>query len=126
MDFMNSQQNEFEPEQTDVEQNKVLALLSYIGILFLIPMFGAKNSQYAQYHAKQGLNMFVVFLIAGIAVSIVGAVINLIPILGWIVCALLGFIFSIAWLATMVVGIVNAVNGRTIPPLFMGSIRLFK
>lgn len=85
----------------DVEENKVIAAISYLGILVLIPLLLKKDSPYAQYHAKQGL----VLLIAWVVVNAV----MIIPILGWIA----GFVGNILCLVLMVVGIVNALSGDT-------------
>ena len=38
----------------DVQNNKVMAVLSYIGILVLIPILAAKESPFARFHANQG------------------------------------------------------------------------
>ena len=35
-------------DPNDVQQNKVMAVLAYIGILFLVPLLAAPNSQYAR------------------------------------------------------------------------------
>ncbi len=80
--------------------NKVTALLSYIGILVLIPLLTAKEDEFVQFHAKQGLVLFV----AAIAVSVVGMV----PILGWLV-ALFG---GLACLVLAVMGVINVLNGE--------------
>ena len=42
----------------DVEANKTVAALSYISILFLVPLLGKRDSKFAQFHAKQGLILF--------------------------------------------------------------------
>ena len=39
----------------DVEENKAMAAIGYLGILFLIPLLANKDSPFAQYHAKQGM-----------------------------------------------------------------------
>ena len=65
----------FDPK--DVADNKLIACLSYIGILCLIPLLAKKDSKFAQEHAKQGL----VLLIAFVVLFVVG----IIPILGWII-----------------------------------------
>ncbi len=39
----------------DVEENKAISYLSYLGLLFLVPMLAKKESKFAQFHAKQGL-----------------------------------------------------------------------
>ncbi|EKD47008.1 MAG: hypothetical protein ACD_66C00259G0004, partial [uncultured bacterium] len=46
-------------DKKDIEDNKVLAALSYIFILCFVPLLLARDSKFAQYHAKQGLVLFV-------------------------------------------------------------------
>src|SRR5688500_13327306 len=80
----------------DVEKNKIMGVIAYIGLLFLVPLLAAKESRFAMYHANQGLNLFLLNVALG--------VVWIIPILGWIVGAV-GWIFTIV---LMVMGIVNA------------------
>ncbi|MFC1678387.1 DUF4870 domain-containing protein [Patescibacteria group bacterium] len=42
----------------DVEENKTMAVLSYIWILCLVPLLAKRDSKFAQFHAKQGLIIF--------------------------------------------------------------------
>lgn len=83
----------FNPRRVDpreVETNKLLASISYLGLLCLVPLFLKKSSPYVQFHAKQGL----VLLIAEIIVSFV----NIIPFFGvivWGFASLLFFIISV-------------------------------
>lgn len=86
--------------QKDIDENKLMAVLGYLGILLLIPLLAKKDSPYAQFHAKQGL----VLLIAGIIVGVVAVI----PVLGWII-SLLGYLgYIILW----IMGIVNAISGK--------------
>lgn len=39
----------------DINADKGITYLSYIGLLFLVPMLAKKESKFAQFHAKQGL-----------------------------------------------------------------------
>ena len=95
-DFMNTQ---------DVQNNKIWAALSYVGILFILPLLvNGGQSRYAKYHANQG---FILFL-AEAVVIIANAILGKIPLLGGILSALL----SLAILALMIIGILNAVNGK--------------
>jgi len=48
-----SNQSEFTSE--DVEQNKYVAVFSYLSILVLIPLLLKRDSAFCQKHAKQGL-----------------------------------------------------------------------
>jgi len=84
----------------DIDENKLMAVLSYFGILVLIPLLAKKESPYAQFHAKQGL----VLLIFGIALGIIAVI----PFLGWI-AAVVG---SLAYLVFWVMGIINALGGK--------------
>jgi len=87
-------------EKKDIDDNKLIACLSYIGFLFLIPMFAKKDSKFCQEHAKQGL----VFFLAGIALSIIWAV----PLLGW----LIGFVGWILMLAVGLAAIIKTLQGE--------------
>lgn len=59
------------PEQkpipdADVEENKIVAALSYAWILCLVPLLAKRDSKFAQFHAKQGLVLFVIELLASL------------------------------------------------------------
>ena len=79
-------------EDKDTQENKVLALLSYLGVLVIIPLLLKKDSPFVQFHAKQGL------------VLLVGWVISWFPVLGWIV-GIIVFVLS-------VMGIINVLDGE--------------
>ena len=51
---------------------RLIAALSYAGILFIIPLLAARRSAFSQFHAKQGMVLFVVEVI-----------VSLIPFIGW-------------------------------------------
>ena len=76
----------------DVEENKVLACLSYVGILFLIPMLAKKDSKFCQEHARQGVVMFIATLL------------GVIPVIGWI--------WAVVVLVVDVIAIVNTLQGK--------------
>ncbi|MFH1947022.1 MAG: DUF4870 domain-containing protein [Candidatus Magasanikbacteria bacterium] len=85
----------------DVEENKLIAAIAYLGILALVPLLLKKESPFAQFHGKQGL----VLCIAWFAVSIA----MIVPVIGWLV----GFFGSIACFILMIVGILNTTQGKT-------------
>lgn len=86
-------------EQKKQESN-LMAILSYFGLLFLIPMLVVKDDSFVQFHAKQGL---VLFLFEA-ATAIFAAV----PILGWLGAPIL-YIF---WIVLSIIGIINVVNNK--------------
>ena len=87
-------------DQKDVEENKLIACLSYIGILCLVPLLAKKDSKYAQEHGKQGL----VLLIAFVVVMVVGWI----PILGWLV----GFFGSLILLVLGLIALIKCLMGE--------------
>lgn len=117
-DLNNTADTTAEFDAKDIEDNKVMALLSYIGPLFLVPMLAASHSKYARYHANQGLMLFLAEVILGAVSGILG----LIPFVGWI----FGLVTGVASLAGLILGIVNAANGRAKELPLIGHIRLYK
>lgn len=83
----------------DVKNNKVMAILAYIGILVLIPILCAKDSKFAKFHANQGLVLFIIEVICGALASV--------KLIGWIfdILGVVAVIFAI-------IGIVYAAQGK--------------
>ena len=92
----------------DINNNKVMAILCYLGILWLIPFLTAKESPFVKYHLNQGL----LVLILGIA----AAAVSWIPVIGWL-CGVVVFAFA-------VIGIVNVVNGKAQELPLIGRFKL--
>lgn len=110
----------------DVQQNKVLALLAYLGILFLIPMLAAPNSGFARFHANQGIVLFLADIISSVAVGILAVILIWIPIVGVIFISLIGGAVSIASVVFKILGIVNAATGKAKELPLIGKIRILK
>jgi uncharacterized membrane protein len=86
----------------DVEKGKGMAWLSYIGILWLVPMLAMKENVFCKFHVKQGIML----MLYGVAVGIVGGAI---PFLGWFIVAPIG---SIIVLVLAIMGIINSLGGK--------------
>jgi uncharacterized membrane protein len=89
------------------ENRNIMIVLSYLGLLALIPLLVEKNDSEVQWHAKHGLVLFVSF----IAVMIVGTVLSLIPGVNCIVF-LLEIGLSLAYLVVSILCIVKGLNGQ--------------
>jgi uncharacterized membrane protein len=83
-------------DNKDVEENKIMAAIGYIWILCLIPLFLKRRSAFAQFHAKQGLILFILELI------------------GWLIfwIPLIGFLLYIVVILFAVLGIMSALQGK--------------
>lgn len=112
-------------DANDISQNKIMAVLSYIGILFLIPMFAAKESKFAHYHANQGLVLFVFNVAYSIAASIVGSVFSAISYRLMFVSTILN-LGSIVFLVLAIIGIINACNGKAKELPVIGKFKFLK
>ena len=84
----------------DVEQAKGTAWLSYLGILWLIPLLTMKDNAFAKFHVKQGIMLTILW--------VASTVLAVIPIIGWL-ADLVIWVFAIVM---MVMGIVNSLNGK--------------
>lgn len=77
------------------QQSKLLAALSYVGFLFVLPYIFCKDDEFSNFHAKQGLILFI-YNIAARILSFIG----------------LGWLFRLASIYFLICGISNAVNGK--------------
>uniref|UniRef100_A0A7V3UZ28 DUF4870 domain-containing protein n=1 Tax=candidate division WOR-3 bacterium TaxID=2052148 RepID=A0A7V3UZ28_UNCW3 len=85
----------------DIEKGKGLAWLSYIGILWLVPLLALKENAFCKFHVKQGIMLTIWFF----AIGIIGAI----PFIGWFIIRPLGLIFG---LILAIMGIINAASGK--------------
>lgn len=93
-----------EVDKKDIEENSVMAAISYIWALCLITLIFKRKSNFAQFHAKQGLLLFAVELLLGWFFPV--------PIIGWA----LGLLVMLLAL----LGIINALNGKYWEMPFLG------
>lgn len=94
----------------DVEKNKAFAVLSYLWILFLIPLIAAKDSKFARFHAYQGLTLFLASLVVGVIIRLLPYSLN-----G------LSWLLNLSILVLAILGIVNAAQGRGRPLPVIGG-----
>ena len=116
----------FQYDPNDVQQNKAMAVLAYFWVLFLIPLLAAPNSQYARFHANQGLVLFLADIAGGIVIGILTAILIWIPVAGLILTSLISGAFSICMLVLMIMGIVNAATGKAKEVPILGKIKIIK
>ena len=112
--------------QADVSKDKVHGILAYLGILVLVPLLAAKDSQYARFHANQGLVLFIVEIALSIISKILSVAVIFVPILNAIVSAILGTAVGIISLVFLIIGIINACSGEPKKLPIIGNITLIK
>ena len=118
----NEKPAEFTPDAAEVEQNKVMGVLSYIFILWLVPLLAARQSKFSMFHCNQGLVLFLVAVALGIANMILGIPLAFIPVIGWLLSVLLSLSLGLGCLALVIIGIINAATGKCKPLPVIGTL----
>ena len=121
--FTNLQDKTADYSKEEIENGKLMALLSYIGILALIPYFAEKENKYVRFHAIQGLNLLIINLVvsaASFVVAIVATVLFIIPIIGRILGYLLYLVIGLVPVGLLVISILGVVyslqgNAKELP-----------
>lgn len=116
-----------EADPRDVVDNKAMAILSYI--LFFVPLIAGthKTSPYVRFHVNQGTVLFIASLIYYIALAIIaGTVLWVLP---WSLYFTINSVFTLLRLIPLVlviVGIVNAANGKLQQLPIIGGLSIIK
>lgn len=114
-----------EYSKKDKESGKAMAILSYIGILALIPYFAEKKNKYVRFHAIQSLNLLLINIIYSVAVAIASMILIFVPVIGAIAVMLLGVI-SYGFVALYIWGIVNACQDKAKELPIVNKIKIIK
>ena len=100
-------------DEADIKNNKVMAILAYLGILVLIPLFAAKESKFARFHTNQGLILFIIALVCSACAKI--------KLIGWV----FGFV-DLAVFIFAIMGIIYACKGECKELPIIGKYRFIK
>lgn len=108
-------------DKKDIEENKAMAAFAYI--IPPVPYFVETKSKWVRYHAIQGMNLFIIFIILSLGVSILNSlVLWILPFLKVILrTALYTFIVIFA-----LIGIVNVCNGEAKELPFINKFKFIK
>lgn len=105
------------------KESLILAALSYFPLFGIIPIIFTKDDEFACYHAKQGLTLFILLLIVTFSIwifnfiftNILGQtfIIGLIfKIIAWIIKNIIGIIAGLLYIYLVFVGFINAWRGN--------------
>jgi len=110
----------------DAEQGKAMSVIAYIGILCLIPILTGdyKKSPFVKFHTNQGVVLFITWIAWWFISLIIGFIFR-----GWffgLIFSLVGFAVWIMVIVLVILGIINAVNGRMKPLPLIGKFEIIK
>lgn len=90
----------------EIEQGKTMAFLAYLVFFIPLLMEDMRRNKFVMFHTEQAIVLLIFNLIAGI--------------LGTITCGI-GLILYIPWLVFLIMGIMNALNGKVVPLPLIGQ-----
>ena len=111
--------------QNDQSNTILFSILSYIGILWLIPLLVEKNDKVVRFHVNQGIVLFIFDIIGSIAVGILSANFVFIPVISFL-GVVIASLFGILCFVLMIIGIVNAANKSEKPLPIIGKFQILK
>ena len=118
------------PEQADIKENKVMGVLSYLGLLCLIPIFAAKDSKFARFHANQGLVLNIFSAGYSVLIVILNAImLNVIPVTMIALYGIISMVLSLGsffFLVLEIMGIIHACQGTFKKLPLFGRITILK
>ncbi|MCL2019560.1 MAG: zinc ribbon domain-containing protein [Oscillospiraceae bacterium] len=104
----------------DIEDNKIFALFSYIGFLFIVPLIAAPQSGYAKFHANQGIIVFIL----SVATSVINTLFIFARHIVFVPFTIVFSLLGVALLGAIAYGIVNAVTGKAVEIPIIGKFRI--
>lgn len=103
------------------DEDKAMLVLSYLGILCLIPYFTVKKeNEYVRWHARQGIILLIAEVVLWLALMILSAIIAFVPFLFFFM-SLLWFVYIVGFLALSIYGIVQSLKGLKWKIPFLGD-----
>ncbi|MBQ8983516.1 MAG: hypothetical protein IJ079_07990 [Lachnospiraceae bacterium] len=102
---------EIQVTDEDIASNRVYGILSYIGILWLVGLFAAKDSKYAKFHVNQGIVLSIFAVGFDVALTILTAILGRIAVFR-VLLSLTGSVGNLAVVGLVVFGIIFAAKGR--------------
>ena len=98
------------------DEEKILAFLCYlisiIGVIIVL-VTKKERGQFSIYHAKQGLVLFITWMIVWILVTVFA----LIPVVGVVISTILWILLALLW----IIGMINSLSGRKVPLPVIGE-----
>ncbi len=121
----NTTDNTADFDPADIEKNKVMGILAYLSWLVIIPILVAKDSKFARFHANQGLVLAITEIVWWVGTGILSAILSAISWRLGFISTILG-LMNIVFLVFLVIGIMNAANGKAKELPVIGKFKILK
>lgn len=98
--------------EREIESGRLLAAVAYLPALCFVGLLSAPDNRFVGFHARQGFLLFLVEVVAWIAVAIYEGSIGRIPVLGFLVGAVIRFVLGLGFLVVTVYGVIKGASGE--------------
>lgn len=107
-------------KEDDIAKNTAVSIIAYLGILSLIPYFLCKDSKFAMFNAKQGVNLFILEVICALLTNIIKLFTP-----WWIARAIIYVVYLIFVLLSLI-GVINVLNGKAKELPYVSAFKFIK
>jgi uncharacterized membrane protein len=107
----------------EMEDGQIMSILCYLCFLVFVPILTKNKNNYVQFNIKQGLNLFILEVIAAAILSILGAI--FIYTITWVV-TVLSIIVTLCFFSLSVIGIFNVYHEDAKELPFIGKFKIIK
>ncbi|MEO0076760.1 MAG: hypothetical protein ABIK19_03750 [candidate division WOR-3 bacterium] len=105
------------------EQNRILSAIGYIPFLCFLPIYLAREDEFAQFHGKQSLVLFALYILISLALWLVSRIFGgilghviiigfMFKVIGWLLYNVLGVILGIIYIILIILGFIYAITGN--------------
>ena len=101
----------------DIERNKLICILCYISILWLVPLFLRRDSRYAKFHVNQGI----ILSILGVVFAVASWLLGNIPVI-----SIVFYVTDAITAIYAILGIYNTITGKAKELPFIGGYSIIK
>ncbi len=110
-----------EISEREIASGRLLASVAYLPGLCFVGLLGAPENRYIGFHARQGFLLLMVEVVAWIAIAIYDASLGRIPVLGFLVGAVIKFVTGFSLLGVTVYGVIKGAGGEMARIPYLGD-----
>lgn len=107
--------------ETEIGTGRLLAAVAYLPGLCVVGLLAAPRNRFVAFHGRQGLLLFLCEIVCWIAIAIYDVSIGRVPVLGFLVGAVVKFVVGLGFLGATVYGAVKAAGGETVRFPYLGD-----
>lgn len=96
----------------DIEDNRLMAAISYVGLLCLIPYLMARRSAFVQWHALQGLRLFLISRVYFLFTVVIELLVGRIALQAGLVLSAVSLLIGLIFPLLAIVGLRAALRGK--------------